>query len=376
MATTALNRNLSLYLDLLRALAATLVFATHAGHFLFPYLEASHFAFVLNQGKEAVAAFFVLSGFVIAYVAATKEQNWRTYTVARIARIYPVALTAIVLTCVADGIGNYLNHGYYLQADQESAFYVPVSASAALRYLSFTNQTWYSHAVFGTDEPYWSLGFEVWYYVLFGLFLFVKKDLRLLVVIAGLAVCGPNIILYLPVWLLGACTYWLTAGRTRHMRTTSALALLAGSVLLYALVRHKTQALLGSEVTVMYYPQGLGQSAINLCYYLLIGTAVAMSIVAVHQLADKLPAVPQGIEKCIRYLASGSFMLYLIHQPLLVMLAAAFAYTTTSGVAGALASAAALGSALVLAQMVEKRRSRITRLVAWCLDPRALRSQV
>ena len=79
-----INHNLSIYLDFLRFFAAFVVFFTHSHVFLFPEVKVGP-----AMGREAVAVFFVLSGFVISYVVANKEKNWRAYLTARIARILP-----------------------------------------------------------------------------------------------------------------------------------------------------------------------------------------------------------------------------------------------------------------------------------------------
>ncbi|WP_431311886.1 acyltransferase family protein [Sphingomonas lacusdianchii] len=81
-----MHRNLSIYLEVLRFAAAVAVVLSHARGILFPALPwrlAAH-------GPEAVAVFFVLSGFVIRFVTVDRnETTWRAYAAARVARIYP-----------------------------------------------------------------------------------------------------------------------------------------------------------------------------------------------------------------------------------------------------------------------------------------------
>jgi hypothetical protein len=45
-----------------------------------------------------VVIFFVLSGYVVAFVADTRERTWRAFWVSRFARVYSVALPAPLLT--------------------------------------------------------------------------------------------------------------------------------------------------------------------------------------------------------------------------------------------------------------------------------------
>ena len=157
-----LSLNSSLYLDMLRLVAALAVFLNHSKVLLFPDLRLGP---VFGQARESVAVFFVLSGFVIRFVTEEKESGWASYLVARLSRIYSVALLAVALTFAVDTIGSSWDIAYYSSLD----FYVPGTVGAAIQYLTFTNQLWLLHVVYGTNEPYWSLGFETWYYVFFAL---------------------------------------------------------------------------------------------------------------------------------------------------------------------------------------------------------------
>jgi len=78
----------SLYLDILRFAAALCVLLSHANmreivdRDLFPQ----------SLGHDAVVIFFVLSGYVIAFVADTRESTRTGYWTSRLARVYSVAL--------------------------------------------------------------------------------------------------------------------------------------------------------------------------------------------------------------------------------------------------------------------------------------------
>ena len=185
--------SLSLHLDLLRLLAAGAVFLGHAGVFLF---EASDHHPLFDHGREAVAVFFVLSGFVIAHVAAGREASPRDYALARLARLWSVVVPTLALTVVCDRIGWAANPQWYATLD----FWHPASWSALVTHLTFTNQLWLSHDVFGSDEPFWSLGFEAPYYLAFGLAIFTRGRLRLAALALWAVVVGPKILAYLPLW--------------------------------------------------------------------------------------------------------------------------------------------------------------------------------
>ncbi len=67
-----MNRGFSTYLDLLRFGAAVVVLMSHYGY---ERMSGGRWLWIrdLNLGSDAVIVFFVLSGFVIAHVAARPE---------------------------------------------------------------------------------------------------------------------------------------------------------------------------------------------------------------------------------------------------------------------------------------------------------------
>jgi peptidoglycan/LPS O-acetylase OafA/YrhL len=82
----AMSRAFSLYLDAVRFTAAMLVLLYHAS------VIHKTGTIITSLGHEGVVIFFVLSGFVIAYVADTRKQDFRGFMVDRGARIYSVAI--------------------------------------------------------------------------------------------------------------------------------------------------------------------------------------------------------------------------------------------------------------------------------------------
>ena len=194
-----LSHNLSVYLDLLRLLAAMAVFFGHARDYTTPWLPS----LIASEARDAVAVFFVLSGFVISFVVNEKEHSWRAYLTARAARIYSVAVLALLITLVCDTIGTLYNPNRYF----ELRFYNSGNWIDLFKNITFLNELWFQHSVFGTNGPYWSLGFEVWYYIFFGLIYFLPVRFKLPAVVLWILVCGPKIALYLPLWLMGVIVY-------------------------------------------------------------------------------------------------------------------------------------------------------------------------
>ncbi len=101
VSSSPVSREFSLYLDLVRILAAAVVLYSHAN------LRALSERILPGEslGHSAVVVFFVLSGYVIAFVTDTRERSGRDYAISRFARIYSVALPALIVTMFADLVG-------------------------------------------------------------------------------------------------------------------------------------------------------------------------------------------------------------------------------------------------------------------------------
>jgi peptidoglycan/LPS O-acetylase OafA/YrhL len=198
--TGALDARFSLYLDLARACAALAVVVAHFRYF--HIFDEAQIASVPDFGRVAVMAFFVLSGFVIAYSAEHKNLTARSYVVARAARLYSVALPLLILA-------------FILATSVHGLLDVPVDETYQLRrpwlyvpfHLAFLGDVWHFVERPPWLVPYWSLDYEAWYYVLFGVFHFLRGRRRWFATGAVLALVGPRLWLLLPVWLSGVALY-------------------------------------------------------------------------------------------------------------------------------------------------------------------------
>lgn len=313
-----MNRRTSLYLDSLRFGAAALVFL---GHFSYTRFTGGHFTFLGPYRHDAVMVFFVLSGYVIAYVARGKERCLSEYAGARFARLYSVVLPVLAVGAVLDVIGLAHAPEVYSGRVAVSDFPLRLLANAL-----FAQQLWFESVRYGSNGPLWSLGYEFWYYVLFGAAWYLSGWRRVAAVSAACAVAGPKILLLFPIWLLGVAVHRLH-GRVRLGAGTAA-TLFVLPVVGYLWLRHsgflivlwQVSRSLGEAVV----PGGLGFSRNFLGDYA-VGLLVAANILSVPYL--RLPrwargGLPRAAESAIRGLASMTFTLYVFHFPLLCFLTA------------------------------------------------------
>ena len=304
-----MNRGLSLYLDLLRFGMAATVWIGHSTFHGFtgtPFI----FWFVFPYMQTAVMGFFVLSGFVIAYVVDTKERAPSTYAIARLSRLYSIVIPALVVTLICDTIGQSWDfHSYHLDPEEGP---VAIPDNQPLRYLAsfFLVQNF---AVFpggllpGTNGPFWSLSYEVVYYAIFGLLLTRNWIFLLFGLPAIAALAGLGIIFLFPLWLLGVGTYHLNK-RTRIPRP---LALLLFVVTIYLLP--KVGWLRSDEDFADVHRLWLDYGE---------GLLIAVNILAAYALSSLFETAMGWCATFVRWLGNLTFAVYLCHYPLLIFFSA------------------------------------------------------
>src|SRR4051812_27780039 len=107
-AAETMKKGTSLYLDLVRFSAAMMVFLEHYREHTRGSLRSfwnAHPFWYSHSGpysQTAVIVFFVLSGYVIAHVLATREKTALEYAASRFGRLYSVVLPALLLTAVCN----------------------------------------------------------------------------------------------------------------------------------------------------------------------------------------------------------------------------------------------------------------------------------
>ncbi len=343
-----MSRAFSIYLDLIRFLAASLVMLYHANWIFRPGLT------ITSLGHEAVVVFFVLSGFVIAYVTDTREQDFRDFMVARGARIFSVAIPAIILTAALDATGFWLEPDVY-PADYR-AWDLPLVRviTSAL----FLNEIWTLGIQLFTNVPYWSLNYEVWYYVLFGVLHFLRGRRRTLALVLLCLFLGPKILLLLPVWWLGVWVY--RSERLRNISSGQAwlcvLLSLVGGYYYIALNLGQfgwdwVQHTFGVE---LHRQLSFSRQFVT-DYYL--GAVLALNFVGMRIVLAGKDGTPAVVEGPIRYFAGSTFSIYLYHQPLLWFYLAIFSWLGEGVARYLLILSLTLGSCLLLSVYTEQRKN-------------------
>lgn len=306
----ALERDESLYLDLVRALAAFFVVLDHA-----PTLF--DLPWVPRWGHQAVVIFFLLSGYVITHVADTREQGPSAFLVARFARLWSVLAPAVALTVVCDGVGR--SFGLHPDVYESAPADLPLLRVGAI--LLFLSETWVSIQPL-SNGVVWSLCAEFWYYMLFAAWTFLPETrLRpvLLTIVAALA--GFKALLLLPIWLMGAALQRWRALRLLSIAATLSISL-TGTVFIAATLAWRLYEWPLDAMRTAMGPWVFHELAQAKLFWLdwIFGLAVAGSLLGARVVAPVLSL--RRFSRPIRWCAGISFAAYLFHMPLLYFWAA------------------------------------------------------
>lgn len=311
----------SVLLDILRALAAFLVLASHWRALLFvDYSQiASHGAklsmalpyLLSGAGHQAVIVFFVLSGYLIGgsvwRKTGQKRWEWRDYMLHRLTRLWLVLIPALLLCALWDALALHARIAPALYSGLvNNHLGLDVHATHSWR-LFFSNLFFLQGSLtksFGSDVPLWSLANEFWYYLLFPCAVmalvrgsgWLSRLIHALVFVAIAVFLSHSILLLFPVWLLGA-----------------ALAIFPMPSFKPAL---RPWIIVGYVPVFFFFAKFAHLNSTVSDYLLGIATAILMmALLSYHSEAKPVLWVRAG-----RRAAGFSYTLYLVHVPLLMLL--------------------------------------------------------
>jgi len=137
------------------------------------------------HGAIGVDLFFVISGFVISLTACKRHHRPNDFILARLARVSPLYLIYVLLFLAAKGA--LLGKTDSFSAIWNGFFYLPI--------FDWKDFSWPPGGLG------WSLSFEMWFYVVFTLLLFVQPPKKVATILPLLFIVGaPLDILYRGDW--------------------------------------------------------------------------------------------------------------------------------------------------------------------------------
>jgi peptidoglycan/LPS O-acetylase OafA/YrhL len=300
--------------DIWRILCASFVVLSHAGQLnLLPSIGTS----LMITSHHAVIVFFVISGFSVAYSSAKQGHQVEAFLSARFSRILSVAVPAVFITLGIDFLGQFIAPiGVESWQLKRWWFYLGFNTV-------FAGQLWFWSIHPFSNVPFWSLDYEVYYYLIFSATLIKSATWRPISILTIALIIGPKALLLLPCWWLGVGLFgWLQGlhGRNQHPVSASFTKFALPSIVFLALylafiasgLSGTTQQWVAPWQSYLQYSKNfIGDTVVALLF---TGCAAWHA----HLNANNSFTLSARIAK----VAPHTFALYALHYPFLNLLAA------------------------------------------------------
>lgn len=298
-----LNPEASRQFDQIRGFSAASVVFCHAYLlFLYPIWPAAMLPIYLTA-HACVMALFALSGFLICQSACHniqkyKQFNVKQYTRARINRIVPplyfACIVLVMLYWLSPSVFATGNREFKIISETISQANMSLHLKDLLGVLFFMNG-------FITETPasnfaFWSLSFEAWFYILFGILLLPNRSMSILFSLVGLVILSTLnyiFLLYVCIWLAGAIAALLYQQRY-HLNKKQIIFIIMMITIM-----------LGFLYTIQASPLAIYGTWIGIIL------AILLYLIATQKVKIWLPCY---------FIAKTSYTIYLLHFPILLFI--------------------------------------------------------
>jgi peptidoglycan/LPS O-acetylase OafA/YrhL len=195
--------------------------------------------------------------------------------------------------------------------------------------LTFLSQAWGYNTVQFANSPFWSLSYECMFYVAYGLMFYLRGAKRIVTLLVWAVIGGAPILFLFPLWLLGCVLY----DAYESVRRTPAAAIIRKLALLYAILAVALAAIGRKELLLAPFrldaamaslpnPLGLAHLVSSRATMLAVahGTVAALAMFLLLLLSDFVPLTSNHpFARRFRRLADGTFAIYLMHYPLMML---------------------------------------------------------
>ncbi len=232
------------------------------------------------------------------------------------------------------------------------------SLVAYFRCLLFTNQLWFSNVTPGYNGPFWSLGYEIWYYLIFAAAYFSNGFWRFALTLLCIAIAGPRIIILFPLWLMGVAT-WTFPSRV-SIGKSGASILWWSSLTTLAVLAFWQLVRISEPNPVAVVDAAPWRTLVNWRAYLAdygIGLLVALNFMSFNLAGLNWQRLAPLTIKPVRWLAGSTFTLYLLHVPHAQFLTAISPWKIGTSPQQILVEGGTFGIVLLVAEYTERRKT-------------------
>lgn len=299
-----MNPQFSIYLDLVRILVAFTVFFSHLVIVGNPLL----WRFNVFPGHLGVIVFFVLSGYVIAYVVFERKEHFNKFIVNRFTSIYSVVIPAMVIT--------YLSY-WYLQQNNPVLFML--------------HRSW-QQVNFLTNNPIWSVAFEMFYYIAFAVLVYTNGVKLISLFFCVALMMGPNVLIYFPLWLLGVYSFFIATRWIMSLKLSFILSFLPilGIISLFVPGVETWFGEISKNLVNNYIGKLLNPQSQNIAHDYACALLLSVHFMGIFNFLRFKSIFPSRLGEIIRSGAEMTFALYLLHLPFLCAVSAIFIPSSNS----------------------------------------------
>ena len=306
-------------LDVVRGVAALLVVLGHSRDISARVSGLNHtgdsfFEMVLlvpsSFAVEAVAVFFVLSGYLVGGQVIRQNREgrfrWGEFLIKRLSRLWAVLIPGLFITYISWLAMTHLSPQSYTLAENSTL-------PSALCNVLFLQESWCDSYLI--NSSLWSLSYEFWFYIIFtslitALYAMFSQSwtgviLNTLVVCLSIAIFGTQVLLLIPAWLLGVGIS-LVAEKPNMIRDH---------------IRSKAYTWLVSSLVLLMF-SFLLSNYLHLDRTMLtltVSIPSALVILSITQIEHEIPLLRRPIDIGAN-LGKWSFSIYVFHLPIVKVL--------------------------------------------------------
>ncbi|NQZ92646.1 MAG: acyltransferase [Moritella sp.] len=306
-------------LDVVRGVAALLVVLGHSRDISARVSGLNHtgdsfFEMVLlvpsSFAVEAVAVFFVLSGYLVGGQVIRQNREgrfrWGEFLIKRLSRLWAVLIPGLFITYISWLAMTHLSPQSYTLAENSTL-------PSALCNVLFLQESWCDSYLI--NSSLWSLSYEFWFYIIFtslitALYALFSQSwtsviLNTLVVFLSIAIFGTQVLLLIPAWLLGVGIS-LVAEKPNMIRDN---------------IRSKAYTWLMSSLVLLMFSFFLSNHLHldRTMLTLTVSIPSALVILSITQIEHEIPLLRRPIDIGAN-LGKWSFSIYVFHLPIVKVL--------------------------------------------------------
>jgi peptidoglycan/LPS O-acetylase OafA/YrhL len=227
-------------------------------------------------------------------------------------------IPVVLITPLLDVIGESLAPQFYDDRTTHDLAWFRIVTS-----LTYMNEIWHVSIMSFSNVPFWSLCYEMWYYIMFAVATFMHGKKRTVVLVACALIVGPKILVLAPIWILGVVLHrWKAPARLPEFISW---LLFLGSIFAYWLFQEHHMTEYGNQLlSKMIGPHWAREMAFSRYFITdyLLALIVAANFIGIRNIVFRFGPILIPFERPIRWIAGLTFPLYIMHQPLLQFFAA------------------------------------------------------